>query len=50
MRDLGASGDQTGSAVTALCLGIAGAALSWRLRMVVGFLALAAGRWLATRS
>lgn len=37
MRNLGASGDQTGSAVTALCLGIAvaGAALSWRLRMPV---------------
>ncbi len=37
MRNLGASADQTGSAVTALCLGIAlaGAALSWRLRMPV---------------
>lgn len=37
MRNLGASGDQTGSAVTALCLGIAvaGAMLSWRLRMPV---------------
>ncbi|MEI4507498.1 benzoate/H(+) symporter BenE family transporter [Sphingopyxis sp. CCNWLW253] len=37
MRNLGASGAQTGSAVTALCLGIAlaGAALSWRLRMPV---------------
>ena len=37
MRNLGASAGQTGSAVTALCLGIAlvGAALSWRLRMPV---------------
>jgi benzoate membrane transport protein len=37
MRHLGASADQTGSAVTALCLGIAvaGATLSWRLRMPV---------------
>ena len=37
MRHLGASAAQTGSAVTALCLGIgvAGAALSWRLRMPV---------------
>ena len=37
MRNLGASPAQTGSAVTALCLGIAlaGAALSWRLRIPV---------------
>ena len=37
MQNLGASAGQTGSAVTALCLGIAiaGAALSWRLRMPV---------------
>lgn len=37
MRNLGASPDQTGSAVTALCLGIAlaGATLSWRLRIPV---------------
>lgn len=37
MRNLGASAGQAGSAVTALCLGIAlaGAALSWRLRMPV---------------
>lgn len=37
MRHLGASAEQTGSAVAALCLGIAlaGAALSWRLRMPV---------------
>ncbi|SEH18241.1 benzoate membrane transport protein [Sphingopyxis sp. YR583] len=37
MRNLGATAAQTGSAVTALCLGIAlaGAALSWRLRMPV---------------
>ena len=37
LRTLGASVEQTGSAVTALCLGIAvaGAALSWRLRMPV---------------
>lgn len=37
MRNLGASPTQTGSAVTALCLGIAfaGAALSWRLRIPV---------------
>lgn len=37
MRNLGASVEQTGSAVTALCLGIAimGATLSYRLRMPV---------------
>lgn len=37
MRHLGASAAQTGSTVTALCLGIAlaGAALSWRLRIPV---------------
>lgn len=37
MRTLGASVEQTGSAVTALCLGIAltGAALSFRLRMPI---------------
>jgi benzoate membrane transport protein len=37
MQNLGASVQQTGSAVTAVCLGIAlgGAALSWRLRMPV---------------
>ncbi|MGH6697487.1 hypothetical protein [Sphingopyxis sp.] len=51
MRNLGASADQTGSAVTATGSGLTLFGLgSAFCGLVVGFLALAASRWLTTRA